>query len=102
MAQKEFYNLRIENSMINFLIAEKETPVHANGVGIEDGDHVFFIDAEGSCSVETELIYPVQNGVAMVTLPAGTESPSARATASASRRRCCTSRRSWCTRCART
>lgn len=75
VAQKEFYNLRIENSMINFLIAEKETPVHANGVGIEDGDHVFFIDAEGSCSVETELIYPVQNGVAMVTLPAGTESP---------------------------
>ena len=75
MSIKEFWNLKIENSSVNYMISETAIPVHAYGYGIEDDDTVFFVSYEVSCSVESSLVFPIADSVATVVLPNG--SPSA-------------------------
>ena len=74
IAMKQLDALRIENSDVSFIIAEKETSVFVIGKGVENGDRVFFVDPEEACE-ESSLSYSVSNSVARVTLPAGTTSP---------------------------
>lgn len=71
MTQKDLWNLRIENSEVLYILSESTTPVNVTGRGISNEDTLFFVENSASCETTPEIIFHVDDSIALVFLPHG-------------------------------